>query len=92
MGYFIITPENGIFNPAFFNFGPKIHISFVQGKKREIVIDKKIIDDIRSMSKDACCKTLKAVQRLRVCSSLVKGSSLTYKQSCLGTKGMHLLL
>ncbi len=44
--------KNSIFNPAFFNLGPEAQVNFQQGKSIEVLIDKKINEDIRSMSKE----------------------------------------
>ena len=56
MGYSIITKENGIFNPAFFNLGPEVTVKFEQGKSITVSIANKIIEDVRSQSKDAILK------------------------------------
>ena len=51
MGYSLITPGNGIINPAFFNFGSEVRISFKQGESVEVKIEKSIVDDVRCKSK-----------------------------------------
>lgn len=53
VGYSLLTKKNSIFNPAFFNLGPEVQVNFQQGKSIEVAIDKKINEDIRSMSKAA---------------------------------------
>jgi hypothetical protein len=52
MGYSLITQQNGIFNPAFFNLRPEVNINFRQGKSLEVTIHKKIAEEIRNMSKE----------------------------------------
>lgn len=58
MGYSIITKDNGIFNPAFFNMGPEVTIKFQQAKSITVAIDKGIIEDVRNKSKDAILNPL----------------------------------
>lgn len=53
MGYSIITKENGVFNPAFFNLGPEVTLEFQLGKSVVVAIANKIIEDVRIKSKDA---------------------------------------
>ena len=50
VGYALITPKNCIYNPAFFNIGPEVSINFEQGNKIEIVVDKKIMENIKKIS------------------------------------------
>ncbi len=51
MGYSLVTKDNNIFNSAFFNFGPEVQITFQQTKSVEVIIDRKINEDIRSKAK-----------------------------------------
>ena len=51
MGYSLITPNNGIYNPAFFNIGPEVGIIFKQGESVEVKIHKNVVEDVRSKSK-----------------------------------------
>ncbi|MDP4284790.1 MAG: hypothetical protein Q8891_10215 [Bacteroidota bacterium] len=51
MGYSLITNKDVIFNPAFFNFGPALTITFQQGRSIEISILKDLSNKIRDTSK-----------------------------------------
>lgn len=53
MAYSLITPANKIFNPATFNLGPEIQVKYKQKVSLEILIDTKIINDIRAACKQA---------------------------------------
>jgi len=53
MGYSIITKENGIYNPAFFNLGPEVTVKFEQDKGLTVAIANKIIEDVKNKSRDA---------------------------------------
>ncbi len=52
MGYSLITKKNSIYNPAFFNGGSEVSINFEQGEKIEVVINKKIVEDIKNIAKE----------------------------------------
>lgn len=56
MGYSLITIENSIYNPAFFNGGSEVSINFKQGEKIEVVINKKIVEDIKNIAKEIFSK------------------------------------
>jgi hypothetical protein len=56
MGYSLITKENSIYNPAFFNGGSEVSINFKQGEKIEVVINKKIVEDIKNIAKEIFTK------------------------------------
>jgi hypothetical protein len=51
MGYSLISPKNVIFNPAFFNIGPEMNITFQQNKMVEVKIDKRMTEEVRDKSK-----------------------------------------
>lgn len=48
MGYSLVTPDNGIFNPAFFKWGPQVYVEYNHGDKIEIYIHPGYIEAIRS--------------------------------------------
>jgi len=51
MGYSLVTPDNGIFNPAFFKWGPQVYVEYNHEDKIEIYIHPGYIGEIRSGAK-----------------------------------------
>ena len=58
MGYMLITPDNAIFNPAFFKWGPQVYVEYNHDHKIEIYIHPGYIESIRAGAKETFPKLM----------------------------------
>jgi hypothetical protein len=51
IGYAILTPKNGVFNPSSYNVHPELTVAYVHNKSVEMILSRDVCESVRSSAK-----------------------------------------